>query len=347
MRVLPLLHSTAFAFAAFTGAASAQQTAVPDVKLDASPASISAKPQAAPVLLPTAAAAYADYQSEVGAIASKPLASSDELDSALDTFGAQNADQLSSGWISYAALVAAQNKEFAAAVRDIDSFYGRDRVVSGMRNDVGYARTLKGGEDAVQAALNVNSRDAVRISSAAAFVKEQAYSLQKVAWGKAKVKDAGAAASNLKLSSRTARPVAEAAKKLFLGGGDNVVLASAAQGSVWDRVANLTASASGSAISAIAPGVGETRELKVDPRREGTVNRMATLAAFHVLGAETSHEQDVKAAMRDKPTTDCIDWSQLQLQACVSASYTRSDLSFCLAEHAIGDAGACFADIAR
>ena len=51
--------------------------------------------------------------------------------------------------------------------------------------------------------------------------------------------------------------------------------------------------------------------------------------------------------MKDKQTFDCIDWSQLQLQACVSAAYTRADLSFCLAEHAIGDAGQCFSEVTK
>lgn len=360
MRVTTRLQSTAFAFAAATIAAPAfgQQPVVqPAVApaFDAVPAPQTSAPQPTapqgPVLLPTAAAAYAEYQGEVTTIAKKPLASADELETALDTFGGQNPDQLSSGWISYSAMVAAQNKEFAAAVRDIDAFYGRDRVVTGMRNDIGYARTLKGGEAAAQAALNVNERDASRISSAAAFVKEQAYGLQKVAWGKAKVKDASAAAANLKLSAKTARPVAEAAKLLFLpGDSSDVVFAStpaAGGGSVWDRVANLTAGASGAAISAILPGVGEPRQMQVAPKREGTVNRIVTLAAFHVLAAEGSHEQDVKSAMRDEATSKCIDWSQLQLGACVSASYTRADLSFCLAEHAIGDQGQCFSGVAK
>ena len=48
--------------------------------------------QAPERLLPTTAAAYADYQGEVGAMnKSQPLKSSDELDKALNTFGAQNA----------------------------------------------------------------------------------------------------------------------------------------------------------------------------------------------------------------------------------------------------------------
>ena len=80
---------------------------------------------------------------------------------------------------------------------------------------------------------------------------------------------------------------------------------------------------------------------------EGTANRIVTLAAFQVLEAAKTNETDVKAAMKDRATHDCIDWSQVQLRACVSAAYTRADLSFCLAEHAIGDQGACFAGVTK
>jgi hypothetical protein len=314
----------------------------------------SAFAQAAPGqhLLPSAAAAYADYQGEVSRIRSVPLAGADELDKALNTFGAQNPDQLSSGWIAYSAMIAAQDKEFASAVRDIDGFYGRERVVSGMRNDVGYARTLKGGEKALQTALAVNSRDTSRISSAAAFVKDQAYKLQNIAWGKSRLKDAGGVATKLKISAKVVRPIADAAQKFFAAPDLTATLASATttpadNSSIWDKFSLITASAPASVLTVVAPSVAAPLTLKVDPKREGTANRIVTLAAFHVLEAETSNTADVQAAMKDKTTFDCIDWSQLQLQACVSAAYTRADLSFCLAEHAIGQAGACFSSVAR
>lgn len=302
-------------------------------------------------VLPSAAAAYADYQGDVTGISAAPLKSADELESALDKFGAQNVDQLSAGWLAYSAMIASQDKEFAASVRDIDGFYGRDRVVSGMRNDVGYARTLKGGENALQTALTVNSQDAGRISSAAAFVKQQAYSLQNVSWGKARLKDASGTASRLKVNAKTVKPITEAAVNFFGGPDANTAIANvsssqSASGSIWDRISLITASAPAAAISTIAPAT-QTPAMKVDPRREGTANRIVTLAAMHVLEADAGHRDDVQIAMKDKPTFDCIDWSQLQLQACVSAAYTRADLSFCLAEHAIGDAGACFSGVAR
>lgn len=303
---------------------------------------------AAPRLLQEAAAAYADYQGEVSLIRDKPIAGAEQLDKALTVFGAQNAAQLSAGWIAYAAMIAAQDPEFIAAVRDIDSYYGRERVMNGMRNDLSYARTLKGGERALQTALAVNARDTHRIAEAAAFVKEQAIKLQSVSWGKSKLKDAGGVATRLKASATTLRPIAEAARKLFSGPDLHLVLADASsndKGSVWDRVSLIAASAPAAALNALIPS--EAPALAVQPKRETTANRIMTLAAFHILEAETTHADDVRAAMSDKPTFDCIDWSQLQLQACVSAAYTRADLSFCLAEHAIGDAGACFAGVAR
>jgi hypothetical protein len=316
----------------------------------ATPAFAQAPASSQPRLLPSAAAAYGEYQAEVSSIQSSELKGAKELDKALDTFGAQNPDQLSSGWIAYSAMIAAQDKDFAAEVRNIDSYYGRDRVMTGMRNDVGYARTLKGGERALQTALQANSRDAGRISSAAAFVKQQAYKLQDVTWGKSRLKDAGGVANKLKVNAKTTKPIADAAQKLFAGPDLNLVLANATgapNSSVWDKISVFTASAPAAALSTLAPGAGSSSAMKVDPKREGTANRIVTLAAFHVLEAENTNKDDVKAAMKDKPTFDCIDWSQLQLQACVSAAYTRADLSFCLAEHAIGDAGQCFSNVAK
>jgi hypothetical protein len=313
-------------------------------------------------MLPSAAAAYGEYQGEVTTVGAKPLAAAADLDKALNTFGGQNTEQLSAGWISYSALIASQNKDFAEAVRDIDGFYGRERVMTGMRNDVGYARTLEGGEQALQTALAVNSKDATRISSAAAFVKDQAYKLQNIAWGKSRIKDPGSAANRLKLAAQTARPIADATQKVFAAPDINLMLASTAKspsaGSAWEKLSLITASAPASALSAIVPAqASQTASLQVQPKYQGTANRIVTLAAFHVLEAEKADEASVKAAMKDKSMFECIDWAQLQLQACVSAAATRADLSFCLAQHALGvdaatagstpSVGACFSNVAR
>jgi hypothetical protein len=356
MRCESWFRSAALSIVFISPMATAQ---APKPAAEPAPAATTAAPK--PRVLQSAAAAYGEYQSEVSAIRSAPIAGATELDRALTTFGGQNTDQLSAGWISYSALIASQNKDFAEAVRDIDGFYGRERVMTGMRNDVGYARTLEGGEQALQTALAVNSQDATRISGAAAFVKDQAVRLQNIAWGKARFKDASGTANKLKLSSKTARPIADAATKVFAAPDINLMLASAAKspsaGSVWDKLSVITASAPAAALGAVAPAQAtHAGAMKVLPKYEGTANRIVTLAAFHVLEAEKTDEETMKTAMKDKQMFECIDWAQLQLQACVSAAYTRSDLSFCLAQHALGlqssdgaapSVGACFNSVAR
>ena len=310
-------------------------------------------------MLPSSAAAYGEYQGDVSTIMSKELGSAAELDKALNTFGAPNPGQLSSGWISYSAILAAQNKEFVDAVRDIDSYYGRERVMTGMRNDVGYARTLKGGEAALQSALAVNSRDSSRISSAGAFVKEQSYKLQNVTWGKSKVKDANGSVKTLAVAAKASRPVTDAAQKVFSGPDLNTMLASVAAspssaGSVWDKVSVFAASAPGNAFSALSPVTAASAALKVDPKYNGTANRMVTLAAFHAIEADKTNTNDVKAAMNDSMSVACLEEAQMQLFSCVSAAHVRSDLTFCLARHGlklpgedVRSMGGCFSEIAK
>lgn len=310
-------------------------------------------------MLPTTAAAYAEYQGEVSNIMSKELGNAGELDKALNTFGAPNPNQLSSAWISYSAILAAQNKEFVDAVRDIDGYYGRERVMTGMRNDIGYARSLKGGEAALQSALGVNSRDTARISSAGSFVKEQSYKLQNVAWGKSKVKDVNGSIKALKVSAAASRPITDAAQKMFSGPDLNVMLASVAAspsnaGSLWDKVSVFAASAPGNAFSALSPVQAASPSLKVDPKYNGTANRMVTLAAFHAIEADKTNTNDVQSAMKDSMSVVCLEEAQMQLFSCVSAAHVRSDLTFCLARHGlklpgedVRSMGGCFSEIAK
>lgn len=301
-----------------------------------------------PRVVEGAAAAYGDYQNEVSDIRAKPLANADHLDRALNTFGAQNANQLSAGWISYTALIASQNKEFAASVRDIDAAYGRERVVNGLVLDPAYARTLKGGEQALQTALAANARDTGRFSSAAAFVKEQAYKLQNVKWAKSVLTRgmAGSTAEGLKSTSQSSRPIGDSALKMFSGPDMNLMLASAqgSETSVWDKIASVTTGASSKAISAISPIPSQT--LNIAPEREPTAGRIAATAALRALDADQTHTEQVKASMNDKVTAECIDVSQMQMRGCVSAAHTKGELSFCLAEQ-IRDSGACFSKVTK
>ncbi|HCE21799.1 MAG TPA: hypothetical protein DF282_04700, partial [Hyphomonas sp.] len=109
------------------------------------------------------AAVYGTYQSDVTDVKEKPFASAKDIDHALNSLGGHNPDQLSKGWISYSALIASQDPEYRAAVRDIASFYGNDALLTGLKNDVRYARQLSGGDNAVSSSLAATEADSQRL----------------------------------------------------------------------------------------------------------------------------------------------------------------------------------------
>ncbi len=313
----------------------------------AAPVAISQAPGAASSpggarLLPSTAAAYADYQGRVSDIMVNELGSATEVDDALTTFAAPNVDQLSSSWLSYSAILAAQNPEFVKGVRDIDNYYGRERLMLGLERDLGYATTLGGGSQALQSVLAATSRDQGRISSAGAFVKEQSYTMQNLAWAKKRLnaKENDAALGSLRVSAKAAKPVTDAVQKLFAGPDLNAMLASVASSpdsanSLWDKVAVIAVSAPGKAFSSVSPVSVAPTALEVDPNLKGTANRMMTLAALHTIDAEKSNAEQVNATMKDPTTLSCLEAAQIEMFGCVSATATRYEHAFCLARYGL------------
>lgn len=311
----------------------------------AAPVAISQAPDAsAPAeparLLHANAAAYADYQGKVSDIMVNKLGSSKDLEKALESFGAPNVNQLSSSWVSYSGILAAQNDELAKSIRESEAAYGRERVLLGLQRDLGYARTLKGGEDALQSILASTSRDAGRVSSAGSFVKEQSYTMQRLAWGKEKVKNKDAAVVALKASSRATKPVTDAMQKLFAGPDLNVMLASMsatpnAAENLWDKVSVVAASAPGKAFSTVSPVAVASPKLEVTQEFRGTANRMVTLAALHAIDADKSNGEQFNATMNDPTSLMCLEAAQIEMFGCLSAAGSRDEQAFCLARYGL------------
>ena len=120
MRLLKLIAPAALAVG--LASTSFAQTATPEAQSAAATASPAKRS-----VIPSAAATYATFQGDIGEIGAKPLSSQAEIEQKLDALGGHNPGKLTNGWMSYSALVAAQNREFAASVRDIDSYYGKFR----------------------------------------------------------------------------------------------------------------------------------------------------------------------------------------------------------------------------
>ena len=294
----------------------------------------------------TAAAVYATYQGDVSDIKTHDFTSSLDIDSALNNLGSHNSDQLTRGWLAYSALVASQDTDFVAAVRDIESYYGRDSVINGLQNDVRYARTLSGGQAAVSSALTAVEADAKRISTAAAFVKEQAYSLQASTWAKDKIGDSGMIASRLRVASLQGRPARPSMVTALSSPGINSVLTEAGNRgapSLWESVT--------SAASAIRmPTFGsrpEAQPEQIASGKEVIADRIATLAAFRILGSETDSAAPIQLAMTERETASCLNMAQLNLVQCVAAAHMQFEVPFCIGEHALAEVGECIGSVTQ
>ena len=292
------------------------------------------------------AAVYATFQGDVTDVKTTPFGSATDIESALNNLGGQNADELTKGWIAYSALIASQNDEFRASVRDIESFYGRDVMVTGLRNDVRYARTLSGGNDALAAALSAMIADQDHIDGAAAYVKEQAYSLQGTGWAKARIGNSGRLADALNSASsigREARPTMLAA---FSAPDIDAVLAQAGvsgAGSLWTDVSG---AASTIRLPAIATSFSQD-QVTIATGKEPIADRIATLAAYRIIGEEDDGSATIHSAMSERTTRNCVKTAQLNLQQCVAAAHQQFEVPFCIGEHALAEIGTCIGDVAE
>lgn len=309
------------------------------------PQPVSASNSTAADPLSRAAALYATYQGDVTEVKTSGFSSAGDIDRSLTSLGGHNPDQLSQGWMAYSALVAAQDPEFRAAVLDIEGYYGRDVLVTGLKNDARYARTLNGGNNAVASSLSAVSADSRRLIGAAAYVKEQAYTLQGSGWAKGKVGNSGAKANSLLASTRTGIPARGTMLSAMASPEINTVLRRAGQSSstsVWENVS----SAAGSIrVPAVAGNLGPRKTIVRG--KEPIADRITTLAAFRIIGSDAASAPSMRVAMQDRETAACLNMANLNLQQCVAAAHQHYEVPFCIGEHALSDVGKCIGKVTQ
>ncbi|WP_147373325.1 hypothetical protein [Henriciella mobilis] len=338
---LTRIHAVALGAVALAFTATAQTQPEPQVQNASAP-----EASLAPDPLSSAAAVYATFHGDVTDIKQNSFKSSGDIQSALTNLGGQNSEQLTRGWMAYSALVASQNPEFRAAVRDIEGFYGKDTLVRGLQNDVRYARSLNGGKSAVFAALGAVDADSERLETTAAFVKEQAYSLQGQGWAKGKIGDSSALANQLHSAALTGRPANEDMVKAFSAPGIDTVLVTAGKNgapSIWE---NVSSAASAIRVPDVAGALGISNR-RIATGKEPIADQIATLAAYRIIGGEGSAAAPMQRAMTEKQTAGCLNMAQLNLQQCVAAAHQHFEVPFCIGEHALADVGRCISKVSQ
>ena len=288
------------------------------------------------------AAVYMMYQSDAEDVAAKPFKDVGDIDSALNTLGAYNADQLTRGWMAYSALVASQDPEFSATVRDIEAFYGREPVMRSFAAGNGYARSLAGGDNAVGGAIAVTDSDLPKIYASAAIVKEQGYSLQGYGWAKSRIRNGGQRAEVVKVLQGRGKPA------------DSMIVAaltSAAPLSGDTRAGIITAAATTQDVAGavrlpafLTSGFTGKRE-NVAFGKEAVANQIASLAAMRVIGAGSVDQVRLAKVMMEPAVQSCLKMQNLQLQGCVAGVGQEFELPHCISQHTLTEVADCLGNV--
>ncbi len=299
-----------------------------------------------PDVISESAAVYATYHADVSDVRNRPFSSASDIEESLTNLGGQNPGKLSSGWIAYSALVASQDPGFRRAVRDIEGFYGRDSLMLGLRNDIRYARTLEGGTTAVTSSLSAIDADSRRLKGAGAYIKEQAYSLQGAGWAKARIGDTNSLINEIKTKALAGRPVRANLRTAFSAPDIDSVLVRAGQSgapSLWDGVSTAASAIKFPTIQAAYSG----RAARIRHGKEPIADKIATLAAYRILGEDAAPASELRNAMNERSTSSCLNMAQLNLQQCVAAAHKQYEVPFCIGEHALTDVGECIGEVVQ
>lgn len=280
------------------------------------------------------AADYVRFREDVAAIEATPFNSAETTREAHRRLSAHKAENLSAGWVAYAALVAADTPAFREALekevsskKKKDGLSGADAFFAQLAADPSYPRRLKGADEAMDRVLAMTTHDAARFTALGEAFKEQAYAMQKTSWGKAKIPASSARLSDAESYAR-ARPSAAAP-----------TLASTTEKGV-------TAPGLASAQAAWNPewGKGGGSGEMTEPNAQVIMNRVMNLAARYAVSGV--NEKTVAVYAKNDKSNSCLSFATLTLKQCIAATRAPYEEAFCLGEHALNDVASCIGWVA-
>jgi len=284
--------------------------------------------------LERAAADYIRFREDVSAIEATPFNSAETTREAHRRLSAHKADDLSAGWVAYAALVAADTPEFRDALKKevsskkkVKGLSGADAFFARLSEDPTYPRTLKGADAAMSRVLEMTTHDAARFSALGESFKEQAYAMQKTSWGKAKIPPSSKRLSDAESFARS-RPSATAP-----------TLASITEKGV-------TTPSLSSADSEWNPEWGKDagKGRMTEPNAQVIMNRVLNLAARYAVSGV--NEKTVSVYARNDKSNSCLSFAALTFKQCIAATRAPYEEAFCIGEHGLNDVSTCIGWVA-
>ncbi len=284
------------------------------------------------------AADYVSFRADVAKVEATPFNSAKTTREAHKLLSTHESKDLATGWVAYAALVAADTPEFAEALekeltakpkgKAKKGVSGKDAFLARLNENPDYVLRMPGAQAAIQRVLAMTAQDSRRFAALGEAFKQQAYAMQRTAWGKSKI-PAG--------SQRNA----EAAS---YGANRPEVAAPAMQPLTNDGV---TAPQLTSLDSAWSPAWGASAKApaSLEPNATVVMNRVMTLAARYGVGGVNTAVVDAYA--KNDRADQCLSMAKLTLRQCIAATRAPYEEAFCLGEHALNDTSRCIGWVAE
>jgi hypothetical protein len=273
------------------------------------------------------AAAYVQFRSDIDLLSATVMDSAHATRDAHNRLASHSPDKLSSGWVAYAALVAADNSDFANSVnKEMARLGGRDQFLSALRQDPSLALNLDGSKSAIDDILQVTAMDAYKIKALADSFIAEAYTLQKKSWAKRKISPGMARVDSARSYSYSRASMSTP-----------ILPASTASGVIQPGLA--------SADAVWAPdwaGSGNYASRASDATP--ILARALVLAARYSVG--DVDESSVSTYARNNRANKCLVTAKLNLDQCVAATRTPYEEMFCLGTHGLQDVASCVGHVA-
>jgi hypothetical protein len=287
--------------------------------------------------LGTHAALYAAYATDVEGLTIGSITTGRALTVSTERIARHlNSDRLALGVVAYGAAWAATQDEFVSEVRKLEARMGRDALITKLRSEIAFARSLPGGEQAAQLAARAILADAAKIQEEGDAFKQAAYDWQKYAW--AKVSTADSKTRNAALRTLVAPvPASEAA----------ITLSALPEANVTSQSTQARATSIQRSVRLSNQTARNSVPLAEPIRAWSPIDRMVSLAALSAIGGPIDRKEDTEALMRDPRLVSCVNSSRLNMQMCNAATKQPYERSFCLAEHPLGEIAKCMAKTVR
>lgn len=272
------------------------------------------------------AAYYIQFRGDIEMLEATPLDSAYATRDAHNRLGSHDATLLSSGWVAYAALVAADTPEFNQSIQNELATLGKEGFLNKLRTNPRAARDLAGSDAAIQAIMEMAAKDATKVQAVGETYISNAYAMQNKGWAKKKISDGTSrvyeAESYANSRARMATPVMPVSAPAG---------ARAPGLSATDRDWNPDWSTSSAYPNA-------------NPRATPIMDRALLLAARYAVG--DLNDKMVSAYAKNDNSRRCLTTAKLNLNQCIAATRTPYEEAFCLGEHGLKDVSGCLGWVA-